>query len=85
MNAFEKLGFDAAVLKSIDKTKPATLQFESLTSVKFLKEVKGDVSLGRSYQLTEVTEETDPTKSRIKTKMVKVRMQFLQYSLYRCE
>ena len=73
MNALEKLGLDAAVLKSIDKTRPATLQFESSTSAKFLKEVKVDVPLGRSYQLTEVTEETDHSKSTAKTKVMKVR------------
>ena len=46
MNCFEKLGLDAAVLKSIDKTKPATLRFDSSTACKFLKEVKVDVPLG---------------------------------------
>ena len=77
MNALEKLGLDATVLKSIDKTKPATLQFEYSTSPKFLKEVKVDVPVGRSYQETEVTEETGPTKSTTKTKVMKVSELFL--------
>lgn len=44
MNCLERLGLDTEVLKSIDKTKPATLEFESSTSPIFLKKVTVDVS-----------------------------------------
>ena len=43
MNCLKRLGLDTEVLKSIDKTKPATLEFESSTSPIFLKEVTVDV------------------------------------------
>ncbi|KAL7525015.1 hypothetical protein ACHAXR_000822, partial [Thalassiosira sp. AJA248-18] len=72
MNCFEKLGLDAAVLKSIDKTKPATLRFESSTSYKFLKEVKVDVPMDRSYEEKEETVESDPSKKTTKTKVMKL-------------
>lgn len=72
MNCFEKLGLDAAVLKSIDKTKPATLRFESSTSCKFLKEVEVDVPAARSYEEKEETKESEPSKNTTKTRVIKV-------------
>eukprot|EP00581_Thalassiosira_minuscula_P032482 CAMPEP_0183784576 /NCGR_PEP_ID=MMETSP0739-20130205/66049_1 /TAXON_ID=385413 /ORGANISM="Thalassiosira miniscula, Strain CCMP1093" /LENGTH=996 /DNA_ID=CAMNT_0026028547 /DNA_START=118 /DNA_END=3109 /DNA_ORIENTATION=+ len=71
MNCFKKFGLDGDVLKSIDKTKPATLQFELSTSSKFLKEVKVDVPVNRSYEESEVTTESDPSNTTTKKKVLK--------------
>ncbi|KAL7539113.1 hypothetical protein ACHAXR_009035 [Thalassiosira sp. AJA248-18] len=65
MNCFEKLGLDTA-------TKPATLRFESSASYKkFLKKVKVDVPMDRSYEEKEETVESDPSKKTTKTKVMK--------------
>ena len=77
INCFEKLGLDAAVLKSIDKTKPATLRFESSTSCKYLKEVQVDVPVGRSYEENEETKGSDSSKTTTRTRVVKVRIDIL--------
>jgi hypothetical protein len=69
MNCLEKLGLDANALKSIDKTKPATLRFDASTAWKFLKEVVIDVPAERSW------EENEETKVGIlskKTRVIKV-------------
>jgi len=71
MSCFEKLGLDASVLKSIDKTKSATLRFDSATACTFLKEVNVDVPLERSYELKEETTSSDPSKNTIKAKTMK--------------
>ena len=72
MNCFEKLGLDSAVLKSIDKTKPATLRFDSSTACKFLQEVTVDVPVGRSYEEKEETTGSDASKNTTKTRVMKV-------------
>jgi len=55
MNCFNKLGLDADVLKCIDKTKPATLRFDSATSWNFLKKATVDVPTEKSYEMKEET------------------------------
>ena len=52
MNCLEKLGLDASVLKSIDKTKPVTLRFDASARSKFLKKVEG-----RCFQTAEAESE----------------------------
>ena len=72
-NCFEKLGLDATVLKSIDKSsKPSTLRFDASTAYNFLKEVNVDVPVSRSYEETEETKGSSPAESSTKTKVMKV-------------
>ena len=74
MNCLEKLGLTTDALKSIDKSKPTTLRFESSTTCNFLKEVKVDVPADRSYEVKEEekTEEGDSSKTTTKTRVMKV-------------
>ena len=74
MNCLEKLGLTAEVLKSIDKSKPTTLRFESSTTCDFLKEVKVDVPVDRSYEVKEEenTKEGESSKTTTKTRVMKV-------------
>jgi len=71
MNCFDKLGLDATVLKSIDKTKPATLRFDSSTAWKFVKELDVDVPVNRSYEEKEETAYSDSSKNTKKTNIFK--------------
>jgi hypothetical protein len=66
MNCLERLGLDANALKSIDKTKPATLRFDASTTWKFLKEVVVDLPAERSW------EEKEETKGGILSKKTRV-------------
>ena len=79
MNCFEKLGLDASVLKSIDKTKPATLRFEAIAGSKFLKKEEVEVPVcQRSYEEKEETKEEtkdgDSPKTTTKSRVMKVRV-----------
>jgi hypothetical protein len=66
MNSLERLGLDVDTLKSIDKTKPATLRFNASTTWNFLKEVVIDVPSEGSW------EEDEETKGKIHSKMTTV-------------
>lgn len=58
MNAFEKMGFDSNVLKSIDKAKPTTIRFAANTNCKFVEEIVVDVPMERSVEEEQKTRST---------------------------
>ena len=72
VNCLERLGLDTGTLKTIDKTKPATLRFDVETKSNFLKEAVVDVPVGRSYEVTEETTDGDPSKKSMTSKVMKV-------------
>jgi len=79
VNCLDKLGLDAAALKSIDKTKPATLRFDSSATWKFVKEVIVDVPVKTSYEEKEETTSGDASKNTTKTRVMKAVQHITEY------
>ncbi|KAK1744334.1 hypothetical protein QTG54_004867 [Skeletonema marinoi] len=84
MNALEKIGLDADVLKAIDDSTPTTLCFDASTTCKFLEKKVVDVPLGRSHEETVETKSTG-LLGNTKTKRVSKVVQHIEEWHYKVE
>ena len=84
MNALEKIGLDADVLKAIDDSTPTTLCFDASTTCKFLEKKVVDVPMDRSYEQTVETKSTG-LLGNSKTKRVSKVVQHIEEWHYKVE